>query len=126
MSLVPVTSHPRFSAASEAFQAALPQLNPTTRFVTSIPAELEIRRAIDSLQVGIAELQPMTSPSDLWLHQPARAAIGAAEQAVKLLQLPIAELAAGTVTPQTGSKETAAAVAQARELIARADAATIL
>jgi hypothetical protein len=126
MSLVPVTSHPRFDAASASFQAALPALVPATRFPTSIPTEVNMRRAQDSLRAGIELLQPMTEPSDLWLHQPANAAIAAAKQAVELLAGPIQAVASGAVSPSTGSAETAAIIKDVRELIARADAATAL
>jgi hypothetical protein len=126
MSLVPVTSNPRFTAAEAAFREALPALNPSTRFPTSIPTELNMRRAVDALQAGVSELRPMTAPSDAWLHQPARAAIAQAEAAIELLRTPISAVASGAVEPRTGSKETAAAVQQARELIEHAVNATIL
>jgi hypothetical protein len=126
MSLTPVTSHPRFTAASEHFQAALPLLNPTTRFLTSIPTSEKITGAIAELKAGIAELEPMTAPTDLWLHRPARSAMANAQQAIDLLAGPLAALAAGTVTPQTGSAETAKAVAEARMRVSTAVAAAAL
>lgn len=126
MSLVPVTSHPRFDAANASFQAALPALNPTTRFPTSIPTEVNMRRAVESLRAGIEQLEPMTAPSDAWLHQPARAAIASAQQAIELLASPIEAVASGKVDPSTGSVETADTIKAVRELIARADAASML
>jgi hypothetical protein len=126
MSLAPVTSHPRFAAAATAFETALPLLNPTTRFPTSIPSLERMKEAGAELRIGIAELYPMQSPSTQWLHQPARLAIAQAERAIELLRPVAKEVGSGALDPSVGSEPSAAAVREAREAITRAIAAATL
>lgn len=126
MSFAPVTSHPRFEAATARFHAALPELRPTTRQPMSIPAAASLGNAIHATLAGVADLRPMTRPTTMWVHDQARTAIASAEVAIDLLEQAYVAVSTTAVDPATGSVETAAAVARARELIVRAiDASTL-
>lgn len=126
MSIAPVTSHPNFTAASAAFQAAVPLLEPASDAPNAVPTLASFQAAGDELQVGMALLHPMTSPSTQWLHQAATASISQAQRAIQLLRGPAREVAYGELDPAVGSPAAAAAVRDARDAIAQAVAAATL